>query len=277
MTPSFVSSPSKGSAFLVAQPSFRLPITSVLSTQVATATQHQAASASDSGSSIWVGAATAIAGSSAVDAALRRRRNRTLRRAAVAEKAPAASAEAPAEEAKEKKKKNEPPPPPPFDPAKQPGVTLPLLFFDPLGFCKKGDKEDFRKYRVSELKHGRVAMLAALGAVMQHFIRFPGFDQVPSGLGAVTTLQGGIGFLALVAGAGAVETQLWVDNPNKEPGDFGDPAGFGQNYEEWKNRELNNGRFAMIAIIGIIVAELTTGKDGFDQIWSTTVGDLKPE
>jgi hypothetical protein len=218
-----------------------------------------------------LGAATAIVGSAAFAATSQRRGHRTLRRGATANAPdPVAVEEAPV-------KKTQPPPPPPFDPAKQPGVTLPLLFFDPLGFCKKGDKESFRKYRTSEIKHGRVAMLAALGAVGQHFLRFPGFDQVPSGVQAVTTFPGLVGFLALILGAGFVETQLWVEDPNKEPGNFGDPAGIGQYYEEWRNRELNNGRFAMIAIMGIIVAELVSGKDGFDQVWVTTVGDLKPE
>jgi len=229
--------------------------------------------ATDSGTSIWLGATTAIAGSSVVGAALRRRGNRISQCAAAAKRTK--SAEMPDEETPAKKK--EPPPPPPFDPAKQPGVTLPLLFWDPLGFSKVGDKDGFRKYRTAEIKHGRVAMLAALGAVAQHWLRFPGFDQVPSGITAVTTVPGAAGFVALVLGSGAVETQLWVDNPNKEPGDFGDPAGIGQYYGEWRDRELNNGRFAMIAIMGIIVAELVSGKDGFDQIWVTTVGDLKPE
>jgi hypothetical protein len=32
------------------------------------------------------------------------------------------------------------------------------------------------------------------------------------------------------------------------------------------NRELNNGRAAMFAVIGIIAAELLTGKDGVEQL-----------
>jgi len=269
----FVPSPANNPAFVLVQPAPRPPITDALSTRAVAATQQDSASPIDFSSRMCFGAATAIAGSTAVSAASRLRSNRTLRHAAVAKSIK--RAETPDEETPTKKK--EPPPPPPFDPAKQPGVTLPLLFWDPLGFCKKGDKESFRKYRTAEIKHGRVAMLAALGAVAQHWLRFPGFDQVPSGVTAITTVPGAAGFAALVLGSGAVETQLWVDNPNKEPGDFGDPAGLGQNYKEWRDRELNNGRFAMIAIMGIIVAELVSGKDGFDQIWVTTVGDLKPE
>merc|ERR1719222_1425038 len=88
--------------------------------------------------------------------------------------------------------------PPPFNPAKQLGVTDPLGFFDPLGFSKVGDEDGFRRLRVAELKHGRVAMMASVGAVMQHYVQFPGFQEVPKGLFAVTSGNGTIGFAALV-------------------------------------------------------------------------------
>ena len=48
-------------------------------------------------------------------------------------------------------------PPPPFQPSEQFGATEPLGFFDPLGFTAVGDEKGFRKLRVSEIKHGRVA------------------------------------------------------------------------------------------------------------------------
>ena len=35
--------------------------------------------------------------------------------------------------------------------------------------------------------------------------------------------------------------------------------------KEMREREINNGRFAMFAAIGIIVAELYTGKDAIEQ------------
>mmetsp|Transcript_112041 Transcript_112041/g.316680 ORF Transcript_112041/g.316680 Transcript_112041/m.316680 type:complete len:289 (+) Transcript_112041:74-940(+) len=159
------------------------------------------------------------------------------------------------------------PPEAPFDPAKQVGATLPLMYWDPAGFCKVGDKDGFRNLRCAELKHGRVSMLAALGMVAQHAIKFPGFSDVPSGLGAVITPPGTFGLLVLVAASGYVETQLWTQDSNKEPGDFGDPLKIGQYYDEWRNRELNNGRMGMISILAIIVAELVSGKDGVDQIW----------
>eukprot|EP00929_Paragymnodinium_shiwhaense_P018469 TRINITY_DN1291_c0_g2_i1.p1 TRINITY_DN1291_c0_g2~~TRINITY_DN1291_c0_g2_i1.p1 ORF type:complete len:293 (-),score=83.51 TRINITY_DN1291_c0_g2_i1:189-1001(-) len=158
--------------------------------------------------------------------------------------------------------------PPPFDPAKQVGVTLPLMYFDPAGFSKVGDREGFYNLRCAELKHGRVAMMASLGMVAQHFLKLPGFGDVPAGAQAAITPPGTFGLVLVAAAAGAVETQLWAQDPSKEPGDFGDPAGIGQYYLEWRNRELNNGRFAMIAFFAIVIAELASGKDGVDQIWT---------
>merc|ERR1719337_455038 len=49
-----------------------------------------------------------------------------------------------------------------------PGVTGPLGFWDPLGFCsdEKLTEGKLKFYREVELKHGRVGMLAALGFVV---------------------------------------------------------------------------------------------------------------
>merc|ERR1740122_645067 len=159
-----------------------------------------------------------------------------------------------------------PPPPPPFNPSKQVGAMAPLGFFDPLGFSKGGDKEGFNNLRAAEIKHGRVAMMAALGAVVQHFVKFPWFEKVPAGLGAVTTAPGTFGFIALLVFGAAFELGIWVQDPAKEPGNFGNPVGWGSYDEDMRNKEINNGRFAMFAALGIIVADLLTGKDAFQQL-----------
>ena len=159
-------------------------------------------------------------------------------------------------------------PPPPFDPALQLGVTSPLGFFDPLGFCKVGDEEGFRTLRSAELKHGRVAMMASVGAVFQALL--PG--EGPKGLGAVASAPEGLAALVLVSGA--LELTIWKDDPAKgveSIGDFGNPLqlGIGEplgESEDMKNRELNNGRAAMFAVLGIIAAELATGKNALEQL-----------
>ncbi|CAE7777904.1 FCPE [Symbiodinium sp. CCMP2456] len=157
------------------------------------------------------------------------------------------------------------PPEPSFDPANEVGVTEPFGYFDPAGFCKKGDKAGFRNLRAAEIKHGRVAMMAAVGAVFQHYVKFPGFESVPAGLGAVEVAPGTYGFAALFAIAGLLELGAWTEDPSKEPGNFGDPAGLNQYTLEMRNRELNNGRMAMFAAIGIIAANVYTGKDAIEQ------------
>lgn len=165
-------------------------------------------------------------------------------------------------------------PPPPFDPSKQLGVTAPLGFFDPAGFCKVGDEEGFRKLRIAEIKHGRVAMMAAVGAVVQPVLQFPGFDKVPKGMGAVLSPPGTYGLAALFLVSGALELLLWKDDSSKSVdsiGDYGNPLQLGigdpmGENEDMRNREINNGRAAMFAALGIIVAELATGKNAVEQL-----------
>jgi len=160
----------------------------------------------------------------------------------------------------------EPPPPPQFKPMLEIGVMPPMDFFDPAGFAKVGDKDGFRNLRAAELKHGRVAMMAAVGSVVQHYVQFPGFEDVPTGIAAVTKAPGSYGFVVLFLLAGAMELLVWTQDPNKEVGDFGDPLSLGQYTIDMRNKELNNGRMAMISVAGIIVAELVTGHDGIVQL-----------
>lgn len=169
---------------------------------------------------------------------------------------PTAEDEAAAEAEAEK------PPPPPFQPAEQLGVTEPLGYFDPLNFCPPGDQDNFRQLRAAEIKHGRVAMMASLGAVVQHFVTFPGFEDAPRGIQAVTGDPSVWGFLALFLFAGGLEIGVWTEpeDYSREPGDFGDPLGLAQYDKETRNKELNNGRLAMFTSLGIIAAELLTDR-----------------
>ena len=114
----------------------------------------------------------------------------------------------------------------------------PLGFFDPAGFCKKGDEAGFRNLRAAEIKHGRAAMMAALGAVVQHYVKFPGFESVPSGLAASITAPGSYGFVALFAVAGILELGAWTESDDKEPGNFGDPLGLNQYNQEMRESYL---------------------------------------
>merc|ERR1719387_2011400 len=114
--------------------------------------------------------------------------------------------------------------------------------------------------------------MAAVGAVAQHFIKFPGFEKVPNSLGAVPTAPGAYGFVALFVLSGVMELGVWTEDPKKEVGNFGDPVGLGMYDDEMRNRELNNGRMAMFAALGIVAAELLTGKDGMQQLGLGALG-----
>jgi len=152
----------------------------------------------------------------------------------------------------------------------QPGVTQPLGFFDPLGFTKgglmtfPGDPTGYKHLRAAEIKHGRVAMMAAVGSAFAHYVRFPGFDSVPTGLKALDTPMGGAGFSALLLFVGLIEVVNWKDNKG-EPGSYGDPFNFNMYTPDMRDKEINNGRMAMFAIMGQIAAELKTGEGPIQQ------------
>jgi len=184
----------------------------------------------------------------------------------------AAAAKAPVLEKKAPKR----PSTPPFDPSQQVGAIAPLGYFDPLGLCKPGDKKTFRLYREAEIKHGRVAMVASIGLLMQHFVHLDikvvevQVKTAPTSLGAWTLFWGPVGFFGLTGllfFAFIMENVVWIPaGAAKEPGDFGDPLGLNMYTEEMRNKEISNGRFAMIAVTGIFAAEAATGKDAIQQL-----------
>ena len=59
-----------------------------------------------------------------------------------------------------------------FDIADAPGITAPFGYFDPAGFSATKSAGELKKWREAELKHGRVAMLAALGILTGEAVEF---------------------------------------------------------------------------------------------------------
>eukprot|EP00972_Heterocapsa_arctica_P015572 2291870-Heterocapsa_arctica.AAC.1 len=64
-----------------------------------------------------------------------------------------------------------------------------------MGSCKDGDVDDFKRHRGTELKHGRVAMYAAMGFITPEYSQLPDylfpsaglkFEDVPNGLAAIS-------------------------------------------------------------------------------------------
>jgi hypothetical protein len=144
------------------------------------------------------------------------------------------------------------------------GAQPPLGFFDPLDFCK--DEETFKDLRAKELKHGRLAMMGAAGMLAQSLVQVPGMEGVPKDVTACLVGNGQVGFFAILAVIAALEVGVFIQDPNKEPGNFGNPVPWFDDYSlEMRAKELNNGRIAMFSAIGIIAASLYTGKPAIDQ------------
>jgi len=165
-----------------------------------------------------------------------------------------------------------------FDPTMQVGALPPFGYWDPLGlmrdWSKDGewkDEETFRQYRMAEIKHGRVAMMAMAGILMTTYVKFPGeFQDVPSGWAALSTPVGGGGFGILVLLAAFFELKYLKQDPSMAPGDLGDPVGFSR-YEgfdaiDWGNKEINNGRLAMSGFAAGSLVEYYTGMLPAEQL-----------
>ena len=96
------------------------------------------------------------------------------------------------------------------------------------GFSK--NEENLYKYRAVELKHGRVAMLACLGTLVQTFYHLP--DEVfsnPRPLAALSQVfaERPLAFWQIFLTLGALELTVFKqDTANKAPGDVGFGAAF---------------------------------------------------
>ena len=164
-----------------------------------------------------------------------------------------------------------------------PGNLGPAGDFDPAKFLEgKSELEVFR-YREAELTHGRVAMMAALGYLVQENFHpifnipdmqdLPVIRQLDVTLSFETGQLAGISLLMAIffseiyrARTGWMEPEVEMRSlrENYTPGELNfDPMGLLPKDEagilSMKNKELNNGRLAMIGVAGMTVQELVTG------------------
>jgi len=156
------------------------------------------------------------------------------------------------------------------------GAQAPLGFFDPLGLVADGDKENFDRLRWVELKHGRISMLAVVGYLTTYAgVRFPGAEDIPAGFANLDNLPGMvwaqlIATWAMMEAANQDQYQApWgtnqnalEDSPAEFKGDFRNGSldfGWDKLSDETKLKkrgiELNNGRAAMMGILGLMVHE----------------------
>jgi hypothetical protein len=163
------------------------------------------------------------------------------------------------------------------------GAQAPLGFFDPLGLLDDADQDRFDRLRYVEIKHGRIAQLAFLGNIITRAgvhlsgdIDYSGnaFDSFPNGLAAVFGPDAipQAGFAQIFAFVGFLELGVMKDSANGAEagefvGDFRNGAidfGWDTFDEETKLSkraiELNNGRAAMMGILGLMVHEQLGGE-----------------
>jgi light-harvesting complex I chlorophyll a/b binding protein 4 len=174
-----------------------------------------------------------------------------------------------------------PPGPPAFDVKQLAGVSGPFGYFDPVGFEGMVTEKRMKYFREAELKHSRVAMLAAAGFLVGEVFHplFGGAIDVPSYVAyQQTPLQqfwpvvvlyiGVIEIFSVFTFASPFDGNLWTLRDDRVPGDFDfDPLDLGPTdkaeMKVMQTKELNNGRTAMIAIAGMVAQELVSGSKLF--------------
>jgi len=169
-----------------------------------------------------------------------------------------------------------------------------LGIFDPAGFTVGKSEKEVLAYREAELKHGRISMLAALGFVVQEKFHplFGGDIDTPSAYalldsriwekapsGGLAVILTSLFLLEVVSslsvfnlqGGKGVEGDTFGLPDDYTPGDIFkpiggtfDPLGLAPSdpveFEVMQTKELNNGRLAMLAILGMFLQEIKTGQ-----------------
>lgn len=160
------------------------------------------------------------------------------------------------------------------------GAQPPIGFYDPLGLVADGDVETFNRLRYVEIKHGRIAMLAVVGHIVTASgTRLPGdidyegtsFDSIPSGFAAFSAIPSAgivqivafIGFLELFVMKDVAGTGEFVGDFRNDAFDLGWDTFSPEEQERKRGIELNNGRAAMMGILGLMVHEMLPSHDPY--------------
>ena len=146
------------------------------------------------------------------------------------------------------------------------GSTKPLENFDPLDLSLSNTDERILFFREAELKHGRIAMVSSLlipflDKMDPNVLGIHGFNHLPD---KVQLLIVGHMFIAEFAsmfkGWEKPWKKLFTLKSDYQPGDLGFKLS-SKTDEEMNilmDKELNNGRLAMIGAFGMIAQQLVT-------------------
>jgi len=151
--------------------------------------------------------------------------------------------------------------------------------WDPLNLG--ADTASLYRRRCVEIKHGRVCMMAFLGMTVgpneliapSHQLLSPSldlhFDDIPGGIAALEYVPAA-GWAQIVFVVGLHELSVSKQDYTKVPGEVPtflafkpeDPAVF----REKQLKELKNGRLAMIAVLGELMAQQVSGTGTYEQL-----------
>merc|ERR1719163_281839 len=155
------------------------------------------------------------------------------------------------------------------------GTTKPLGVYDPLGLMTSMP-DKYRRWQEMEIKHGRFSMLAFTHVILTEAgVRWPGylsfaedikFSDMPGGTIASWAALPNLSWVQIILIVAIFDNSILAQDPALPPGDvagnlwvrYEDTPGFSG--KEWKlNAERNNGRAAMMGILGMLIHEGLTG------------------
>eukprot|EP01035_Chromulina_nebulosa_P022855 gene22855-29600_t len=183
-----------------------------------------------------------------------------------------------------------------IDITEAPGQVAPTGLFDPLGLSSSISTKDLKRWRESELKHGRIAMLATVGILTAEYWH-PIFKSVDGA--AIYHFQEienifkpfwyfGLFLIGIVESISILKGwELPGEVPSGQPsallkddyvvGDLGfDPLGFSpkgstnenamsKEFISIRTKELQNGRLAMIGVAGMVAQEVVDKRTIWDH------------
>mmetsp|Transcript_17011 Transcript_17011/g.29747 ORF Transcript_17011/g.29747 Transcript_17011/m.29747 type:complete len:208 (+) Transcript_17011:994-1617(+) len=129
----------------------------------------------------------------------------------------------------------------------------------------------------SEIKHGRICMLAAVGILVQEQYTFGGSyfpKMLPYEAHAFYLKTGGMAqillFIAAFESLSFYAIKQMLDGGDRKPGQFFfDPLGLGKDpkaFEKFQANEVRNGRLAMLGVAGLLHNEFINHTTAFETL-----------